>query len=290
MTPIVTIASHEVFRVPPPTLFHYTSHEAAVAILSSGALWATHIGYLNDTQELQHAVRQLTQLVDGMTPKRVGPHSDVLRDALKRGVRELSATNIGVFSLTENPDLLSQWRAYCPRGVGYAIGIDIADLAETVPASVAQLGACAYDPELQRALLSELLEQAIAHFASELEIPKTKVQTAAYETRVRFAKDAARLAAFVKHHTFREEREWRLVTRAVSDASDLWGFRPGRVSLVPHLLLRASLGDRPIRLNSVVVGPTPAAPLALRAAQLFFGRHGLEQDAVTASTVPFRAW
>lgn len=279
-----------VFRLPPETLFHYTSHEAALGILNSRTIWATHIGYLNDTQELEHAIGQLERLIGPTSRQLAGSRASVVADTLGAGLTDLRATNIGVFSLSENPDLLSQWRAYCPQGTGYALGIDTTGLIEAIPQKTAQLGACIYDAELQHLLLEQLLSRSVSAFFQELNTPHAKIKTASYQCRTRFARDVARVAAFVKHQSFEEEREWRMVSRVVSDTSDLWAFRPGRVTMVPYLCLKASVGEAPLRLNAAVVGPSMAPVSALRAAQLFFTHHGLLRQFVTRSTVPFRSW
>ncbi|POA86212.1 DUF2971 domain-containing protein [Pseudomonas sp. FW305-E2] len=50
--------------------------------------------------------------------------------ALYRSVDQMRGEDLYVSSFSERPDLLSQWRGYCPGGSGYCIGFDQALLAE----------------------------------------------------------------------------------------------------------------------------------------------------------------
>jgi hypothetical protein len=51
-------------------------------------------------------------------------------DQLFSDLEKIDRTNVCVCSFSEKGDLLSQWRGYCPQGVGYSIGFDSAKLNE----------------------------------------------------------------------------------------------------------------------------------------------------------------
>src|ERR1700744_3597479 len=107
------------FEEPPKTLYQYTSLQALVSIVQSKGVWASNIRFLNDHSESiwlrQHVIsilnrkgtstgqqarmREIIAMIDGWPPP-----------------------SLFVASFTEKPDDLSQWRAYCPPGVGVSIG------------------------------------------------------------------------------------------------------------------------------------------------------------------------
>ena len=283
----VDLELEHIHRDAPTTLYHYTSHEAALGMVTSGTVWATHLGYLNDQQELHHALslfrRKITASRRSASNARVASFLEHMLEALD-GVAE---SNIGVFSLSEESDLLSQWRAYCPRGVGYSLGFDSAALI-SVTNERAQLGACIYEPELQEIVVGQTISNTLNHFQIALDEAKQDSEGVVAEHRLQFMARAARVAAYIKHDAFAEEREWRLVSR-FSGAS-AWKFRSGLVSMIPYLSLPAAEKDADVRLNQVVVGPSPDGATAFRSGRLFFESYGVHPQSVKQSRIPFRSW
>jgi hypothetical protein len=285
----VDLELEHIHREVPMTLFHYTSHEAALGIMTSGTLWATHLGYLNDEEELHHALRLFRRQITASrrsSTERVSYLLEQMLDALD-GVAE---SNIGVFSLSEEPDLLSQWRAYCPRGVGYALGFDSASLIAAVAPKRVQLGACVYDRELQEIVVSQAISDTVTSFQTALDAANGDYDLVVEQHRIQFMARAARVAAYIKHEAFAEEREWRLVALLAGVSQAPWRFRSGRVSMIPYLSLPAAEKDADVRLNRVVVGPSPDGSSAFRSGRLFFEAHGLHPQSVKRSRIPFRSW
>ena len=109
---------------PPERLYHYTTADGLLGILESRTVWATHINYLNDKHELHHAEKVLS-----LELRERAERSDVNveeRQALLAAAESLekhrSDREAYVFSLTENGDQLSQWRAYGSSATGYSLG------------------------------------------------------------------------------------------------------------------------------------------------------------------------
>jgi hypothetical protein len=104
----------------PDTLYHYTSLEALVAIVQSKRLRASNIRFLNDTSE---ALR-LKEDVIGILQKRFSSSEEdrEIVNTLIHSIQSRPSQSLFVASLSENSDLLSQWRAYCPSGLGVSIG------------------------------------------------------------------------------------------------------------------------------------------------------------------------
>ena len=100
-----------------PLLYHYTDAGGLVGVLNSKCLWFSHLQFMNDSEEWSYGVKMLAKVVEEFTDI---PH-------LKGSVDVVSNYNGFAdhysFSLSENKDILSQWRGYCPKG-GYSFSID----------------------------------------------------------------------------------------------------------------------------------------------------------------------
>lgn len=89
--------------------YHYTDAETALKILTKKELWMTHISYLNDTQEGKDLRKYLIPKIDSPEIYKILDYIDSHYESY-------------VCSFSKNGDLLSQWRGYCPKDEGYAIG------------------------------------------------------------------------------------------------------------------------------------------------------------------------
>src|SRR5690348_14647947 len=65
----------------PDLVWHYTSAEGLLGILNSGHLWATHIQYLDDPQEMVYGTRLLDSVIDDLL--KAGQHSSYMQEWLK---------------------------------------------------------------------------------------------------------------------------------------------------------------------------------------------------------------
>ena len=94
----------------------------------------------------------------------------------------------------------------------------------------------------------------------------------------------ARVSPRLKHSSFSEEAEWRLVS-PLEDLSDLkHKFRPGRISIIPYteFPLADEGGDFEARL-SVVIGPAPDQMLSMNAVSWFLNKRWSGHDVTFAS-------
>ena len=109
-------------KAPPAELFHYTSSDSFLAIINSQRMLATERSYLNDPQEFRWGF-------DAIRARLCLERNKCSADFLEQSQAALSEKakddlRLFVFSLSANPDLLSQWRAYGAEGTGFAIGLD----------------------------------------------------------------------------------------------------------------------------------------------------------------------
>jgi hypothetical protein len=99
-----------------------------------------------------------------------------------------------------------------------------------------------------------------------------------------------RYAPILKDKSFSEEREWRIISRPLMCTRERFGFRPGTSMLIPYYRVPISFSDQKVRLDEVVVGPTPHVEEARLAVWGFLVRQELEEVPVNSSAVPYRNW
>ena len=105
-------------------------------IVKSGRLWATHIYYLNDTQEFKYA----TGVINDLFQRRIDQSSGVIAERLVQ-LHNSYKTHVSIWhSLADayvlcfcaEGNLLSQWRAYAANGEGFAIEFEPESLMEAL--------------------------------------------------------------------------------------------------------------------------------------------------------------
>jgi hypothetical protein len=113
----------------PGELFHYTSAAALHAVLTTRTLHASDQNHLNDANEFQHTldlVRESLRLRLLDTHLSFGLRTFI--DRLDTGLNRIES-HVFVFSLSEDPDLLSQWRGFVRPEVGFRLGLKVRRLS-----------------------------------------------------------------------------------------------------------------------------------------------------------------
>jgi len=287
--------------VPPGPLYHYTDASGFKGIVSTGSLWATHYGFLNDTEELLIGERVVSNVASDLLRTATGLQRHFLTQFLKEYEQE-SLTKIAhlcVASLSEDGDSLSQWRAYAAGGGGYSIGFSQFRLpdAEAAPAPDAQMGLwlmrCVYDKSAIEAEARTMLSTLTAAFEAKTNAhggdSPAPSQIGALILAVAMRRSAT-VALRLKHDAFREEREWRLIAFPnVGQEAAVMQFRASARGLVPYVILDQRLTGDQLALSRVFVGPTQDQGYGSSAAALFLSGLGYPgSNIVQSSIVPFR--
>lgn len=117
---------------------HYTNQRGLLGIMGSESLWATNIKFLNDEYEFQHALDLIKDIIQKSNMKMGYPDYDVYEKYVAELKKQLESLNsyksesIFTLSFSEETDLLSQWRGYCPENNGYCIIFDVATLFDRI--------------------------------------------------------------------------------------------------------------------------------------------------------------
>ena len=127
------------------------------------------------------------------------------------------------------------------------------------------LAQCLYDDEEQCELIRDVLNGLMnsvvwTRALDELETDQLS-QRPAELWHQRFVPSAP----IIKHGGFREEHEWRLISRPISCTDPQWKVRPGRSMLVPYVEIKLADMGLHVPLQEIVVGPTPHKELAAMA-------------------------
>lgn len=248
---------------------HYTSPGGLLGIIRDEYLWATNIKFLNDQHEFQHALKLIKTILDG-TPREAGGKNfeTAFQEFRGKVSHELgfmdpyTAESVFTISFSEEIDLLSQWRGYCPGNDGYCIVFDLKELHKQISSKLASchLVKCVYDDAMKIGQLKELLNSIWKQY---IKLADKKSREAVIDG---FARDLVLLASYFKHPSFKEEQEYRIVVIDQDEALRKHvEFREGRSSLVPYLKLPAPHN----LIKKIVVGPNVDQPLAVKALEGF---------------------
>jgi hypothetical protein len=284
---------------PPPILYHYTSMEALLSIMSSGRIRATHIRYLNDVSEAEW---MWTAVLERLSQIRASVEDETRIEratSLLAMLNEKRIPNDFVASFSENGDDLSQWRAYCPGGAGFSIGFD-SEALNTQWVADPNGG----EPQFVGGVLKKVryLEANDLKFPTELDtvlelapsIEKGFDGKPITENQF-FMAWLSVISSTFKHPAFSAENEWRLVLTKPHKSMPFQRFRPGKSSIIPYVeavINRDNKSEQRTNymIRRVVIGPTPSPTLSKEALQEAFRSVGHPDVQVDISEIPFRSW
>ncbi len=274
-------------QCPTGPLYHSTQQDGFLGIIQGAEIWATHTQYLNDLREYLHAVDMVRDQIRAIQAFGDPSLRQILQE-MEAGLDGIESMNVCVCSFSEERDSLSQWRAYGASSSGFAIGFSGSFVGEVADRENWFFAPCIYDPkkqsELISALVQEVIEQNVAREKSsakeEMPLPPGGNLNAYLH----------RYAPILKDHSFREEKEWRLISRPLMCSSKAFEFRAGNSMLIPYYKLRLGADPAALKIKEVVVGPTPHPHQSAMSARSFLVRHSLRDVAVVPSAVPYRSW
>lgn len=267
------------------SLFHYTDVNAVRAILEHGKMWLTDMRFLNDSEEMNHGVKLILDLINGRgVQERISKDyavtaTEFVTKALSEHVSQLMNFNpIFVCSFSRAPDLLSQWRAYGNYALEFSADSISHDLFE-----------CLYEPYEKGRRAYDATLTAVRGLGMSMRsnegVPCSK-GLEAYS-------DLIRSAATLKHESFSEEQEVRMLIEKIECHYPLL-FRSRSGILIPYI-------EVPIPFESIKaihIGPMRDQDLAYSSMNMFVdevvrsklvaGTHGGGVE-VIRSTTPFRS-
>ena len=120
----------EMPHIDPSIVYHYASLETLTKIVDTQQLWATNVKFLNDTKERAAFLEQAMQRLEGFRDRNPNLDRTAFDEALDpdRPAYDSISYLPSVISFSKDADSLPQWRAYCPKGRGVAIGFSVSAL------------------------------------------------------------------------------------------------------------------------------------------------------------------
>lgn len=284
----------------PETLYHYTSAEGLTGILQTGELWATNVLYLNDAAEFVDPIDTLKTVLEEECKDLPDLLGFLIRSLIPAYLEE-SPIDYFAVCFCEDGDLLSQWRAYGTRGTGYSVGFATAALVELTSSPASVLQKIEYDARGKAEVISarvSVVKRVLEPIASKLAFGNSEDLRIVGDFFSKIAVLFTPKLAFMKHPTFAEEREWRLV---IQQPRSIHGSRPpgclpvrfrvadGKISPYVSLVWNQRQSDTRGAVAEIRHGPISEPALAQRVLADLLAECGLRGVTVSGSGIPLRA-
>ncbi|CAN5792722.1 DUF2971 domain-containing protein [soil metagenome] len=301
-------------RKPENFLYHYTSARGLKGILESKKIWATNIKYLNDEKEFllvyeyaaEEAERRHKSVEDELSKAFYGFFLELIGSPKGWSARNIwvigydRRSEIFTGSFSENGDVLSQWRGYCPNG-GYSIGFNAEDLFSVIEQEKPRfkLQPCIYDEKVQRTIIENLFDTCFSSMKQHLTKFSTEEVVRSGAAQL-LSHDLGKIAPLFKHHSFQEEREGRLVRdslfKGLIDSEELKErlekevlYRDEGAMLKPYVEFPLPKRNGMLTSCQIKVSPMKNQALAVESVRSFAENH-VEDISVEASNSSFKGF
>jgi hypothetical protein len=272
-------------------LFHYTSLEGLLGITSSKSqsIWATNILYLNDASELNYALKLLKDQIRDFQ-KELGnalmPRYRFFQRLMEfiEGENFVPSGRLGYYvcSFSQEEDLLSQWRGYCPKGTGVSLGFKFSKLKECAQRSGFLIKRCIYKENGQFDQLRKVINSTSDQISSIMTEEREK------KLLLDFILKFMKLAPIFKHPKFEAEREWRIIAGLKSEVTKSIEFRSGQSMIIPYIEIPLPRDGENLYINKIVIGPTHERELSKASIEYLLRSKNVKFDEVQCSTIPYR--
>ncbi len=281
---------------PQETLYHYTSFKGLLGIVDSGVLWASDVRYMNDSAEMKHSADLIREDVARRMAE--GHHNPKLLNEFLEWISYRISNGHMLFgaSFRSNGNLLSQWRSYSALGKGVSLGFSPDHIVQCAQNQSFQVGKCIYDPTEQRHLIQQIVDAVEAMAEAHNAAGDTDRNRAPHVYQGVFQKiesDLLRITALLKHPSFQEEEEWRIVSPVITDyVASAVLFREGASMLVPYFEFKLTLApEQPMCLEHIFLGPTPNINLSMNSLTLYLAKKGIRpRQGIGYCQIPYRQW
>jgi hypothetical protein len=276
---------------------HYTTQAGLMGIIGSQKIWATNIKFLNDEGECQHAIDLIKEIVPTSKIKEDHPDYEVYKQfssALESDldlIDDYLTQHVFTFSFSQETDLLSQWRGYCPGNNGFCLVFNTEEMFEQIKSEFDKkeeykhddiyLVACIYEREDKEEKIRNVINRYWFMYlsASEEADRESIIMDLLLDLRL--------FASYFKHPAFSEEKEKRIIVILNYAADSNLKFREGRFSLIPYIELPISREC----VNRICIGPTLNKKLSERSLEIFLEKNYSPSKHVEVdySVIPYRS-
>lgn len=285
------------------TLYHYCSTTAFLNLVTERALWLSSLSQSNDYME----GKLISQSVARLAKKDQLSFEAIAKLQESLDLMESMFDGLG-FCLSEEGDLLSQWRGYAADATGVAVGFDKTYLEWLSKPSRSgeviglNLDKVEYDMEAQDLLVTptynemkRLVENgALKRYGGRgLLDSRTNEQIAEDDKAIISANMNLSIAALrlfshlflLKSAAFKEEKEWRLVSYLIKRTADTCSYRAANGQIVPYRSYELREMERSPIVN-IILGPKHTTPTEV--VKNFLAQNGFGEVNVVKSTASYR--
>jgi len=251
-------------------LHHYTDVNGLTGIIQRQALWATDIGFLNDSQEMLAGIDLIRRRCAEISTFETS--NELLQSAIRRLYdkipefvqNNLTKRNTYIISFSKAGDNLRQWMSYCPKNSGYSIEFDsqkvlIDGYIEREKKVVSRLEEVDYhEAKINKILLME----EIFTFPDPDPISIER-------TMKKLANELFFHGCAVKPKEFYDEQETRLIIQSTLEKSHDVNFRTRAGVIIPYF-------EYPIQhswIKEITIGPNINMSLARKGLETFLEKH-----------------
>ena len=265
----------------PETLYHYTDAAGLIGIVTGKEIWASQLQFMNDREEFTHARGGGAKIIREQIQNYPTETQEFFAKVAEKLERGNTITRTFAFSLSEQPDLLSQWRGYAPNG-GYCLGFSTKYLHDLSQRHSMTLLPCCYNDSIKTKNIREILDAYVDVTSSG----KLKGEQEG-EFIATLVQDVRAIAPIFKHRSFEEEAEWRMWGMVpIGDPRSKW--RPRGPLVHPYAVLALCEPRQGTKiLNEIFIGPGLDRELAYHPLSFMLKEAGLDCD-VKFSGSPLR--
>ncbi len=240
---------------------------------------------MNDSQEDVHGAGVVASLLMKRARARAGAEHRLLIELAQSLEGQPGGRFTYAFSLSENPDVLSQWRGYAPQG-GYCIGFFREGIEDVCREQNFLLRRCVYDPAEQTQIASDEMVPLLDSYADwDLDY------AAGNHRKAEIARHTERFRPYFKQASFQEESEWRIFGPvSANDSRSRW--RTAGPYVRPYVELPFKMSPNPKGnpgpVAEIWVGPGLDFRRAERAIVHLFIGNGMAHIGVHSSASSYR--
>lgn len=253
-------------------LHHYTDVNGLTGIIERRALWATDIGFLNDSQEMLAGIDLIRRKCAHMSTFETSnePLQSAIRvfyDKIPEFVQNnLTKRNTYIVSFSRAGDNLRQWMSYCPKNSGYSIEFDsqkvlIDGNIEREKKVVSRLEEVDY----HETKINEIL------LMDEIISPTNAEHINIERAMLKLANKLFFHGCAVKPKEFYDEQETRLIIQSTLKKSHDINFRTRGGVIIPYF-------EYPIQhswIKEITIGPNINMSLARKGLETFLEKYSI---------------
>lgn len=280
-------------------LCHYTSLAGLHGIISSKSIWATHYSFLNDIKEFSYGLECLDKYLNSPIS---AEDNDWWREhftTVTNHISNFKTPEIYSTSFCLKKDLLSQWRGYGQQGVcivfdkilfnkiGWWNSNPYNKLSDAPKDFLIPKFDLYHNPV---EYIDEGAEYtAINDIINKIKIYYEGIYNGGMKDDIIFEGLRAKLFGltipFIKHPSFREEGEYRLLALSVNNPSDL-KFRCDGKFIIPYIEM--SVKENILPISEIVIGPGGNGKALEKGIQMMLNNYGYNEVNISHSNIPYR--